>query len=178
MRTLAIDYGEKRIGLALADTHGIPLALPVLLRSTPERDLGALAQLVEDRRIGDVVVGMPLNMSGTVGPRARATLEFMDTLRAALAIPVHSFDERLTSVQATGMLAGSGLSRKHKRSHVNTVAAQLILGGYLEARARAEARAAANERARIEREGEQVEEADEAASGPDAPWPEEKSDAT
>ena len=133
-RVLAVDYGEKRVGLAISGIAGLALALPLLERSTPNGDLGALAQIVQDRKIEEVVVGLPINMNGTFGPRAKYTLEFVSTLRAALPCPVVPFDERLTSVQATGMLADSGLSRKKKRAHVNTVAAQLILQAYMAAR--------------------------------------------
>lgn len=136
MRVLAIDYGDKRVGLALGETGGIALGLPLLVRSTPERDLGTLVDLVQQRRIDEVVVGLPLNMNGSVGPRARITMEFVRTLRVVLTVPVVPFDERLTSVQATDLLADSGLSRRRKRAHVNTVAAQLILEGYLQARAK------------------------------------------
>ncbi|MBI5368585.1 MAG: Holliday junction resolvase RuvX [Planctomycetes bacterium] len=136
MRVLAIDYGEKRVGLAISAESGIPLALPLLERGTMESDLGRLVELVEGRKVEELVVGLPLNMNGSVGPRARAVLDFVKTLRAVFDLPVATFDERLTSVQATDMLRGSGLGRKQKRAHVNTVAAQLILSAYLEARRR------------------------------------------
>lgn len=136
-RVLGIDYGDRRIGLALSDELGLT-AQPLRPITTDAGHLDELVTLCQERSVERVVVGLPLSMDGSVGTRARVTLEFANALRAKLDIPVETWDERLTTRQAERSLWGRGLSHKRRRARRDTVAAQLILQSYLDAhRARA-----------------------------------------
>ncbi len=136
-RILAVDLGDRRTGLAISAPGGtFAVGLPAIEADGPDEVLERIALLVQERRIDEVVVGLPRNMSGTLGPRARLTLEFADRLRAYAGVRVTTWDERLTSVQAESMVAPLGLSRKRKKTQVNTVAAQLILESYLQSKRR------------------------------------------
>jgi putative Holliday junction resolvase len=138
-RILAVDYGTKRIGLAVTDPTGV-MALPLSLIEVPSREreravaVEQIRKVVKEKGIGHIVVGQPLNTDDTAGPRAKEAEEFAKELEAALGIPVEMFDERYTTQQAESMLVGVPLSRKQKRRHVNSVAAQVLLESYLSAR--------------------------------------------
>ena len=138
-RILAVDYGSRRIGLAICDpTRTVVTGLPLIETKDPMQEVGRIAEIAEGREVAEIVVGLPLNMNDTVGPRARLTLAFVEQLRLHVRCPVETFDERLTSFEAEERLRGSGLGRKAKRRHVNTVAAQIILETYLAAKKKAE----------------------------------------
>lgn len=139
MKILAIDYGTKRIGLAISDPNEtMALALPLLDVRNEEQVLNDIEALVKDRQVEAIVIGLPINMNDTIGPSAQAVLDFVKTLEARLNLPVATWDERLTSEQAKGMLAEAHLTRQKQRRAVNTVAAQIILDNYLESRRRKE----------------------------------------
>ena len=122
------------MGLAIAGPGGIVLGLPVLERRDWEDDLAAIAQIVAEKGVEIVVVGLPFNMNGTEGPRAAAAREFGEALAARIACPVEYQDERLSSVEAEERLRSFPMTRNKKRVHVNTVAAQVILESWLAAR--------------------------------------------
>jgi len=133
-RILGIDFGDRRIGLALSDELGLT-AQPLGGVST-EADGGhlrELARLCQERGVEEVVVGLPRNMDGSLGERACVTLEFVEALRGELDIPVETWDERLTTIQAERSLQARGLTHKRRKARRDTVAAQLILQGYLDA---------------------------------------------
>lgn len=131
MRWLGIDFGTKRIGLALSDGAGwAARGLETLERRGGERDLEAIARIVREQEVEALVVGLPLNMDGTEGRMATLARRFAEALEARLGCPVHLFDERLTSHAAEGVLLEA---RGHKdRKLVDQVAAALILEGFLE----------------------------------------------
>ncbi|MCC6739397.1 MAG: Holliday junction resolvase RuvX [Planctomycetia bacterium] len=131
MRALGVDTGDRRVGLAVSGPGGIVLGIPLLERRDWESDLAALAAVVEDKRAEVVVVGLPLNMDGSEGPRARLAREFGDALAARIGVPVEYWDERLSSVEAEERLKGVKLGKGAKKAHVNTVAAQVILESWL-----------------------------------------------
>ncbi len=136
-RILGIDYGDRRIGLALSDELG--LTAQPLEPITTEADgshLDGLAALCGERGVQQVVVGLPLNMNGSAGQRAQVTLEFVDALRTKLDLPVETWDERLTTRQAERSLWARGLTHKRRKARRDTVAAQIILQGYLDAHPR------------------------------------------
>lgn len=122
------------MGLAVSGPGGIVLGLPLLERSDWEADLEALARLVDEKGAEVVVVGLPLNMDGTEGPRAAAAREFGEALAARIAVPLEYWDERLSSVEAEDRLRAFPMGRKQKRAHTNTVAAQVILESWLASR--------------------------------------------
>jgi len=135
MRYLGLDVGDRRIGVALSDeTETLATGLETIERVGPRRDLRSIADLAETHGVGEVVVGLPRNMDGSLGPRAQKTLEFMDALRPRLGVPVVAWDERLTSVVATRALIEGGVSRRNRKGAVDKVSAVLILQNYLDYR--------------------------------------------
>lgn len=134
---LAVDLGDRRTGLAISDPGAtFALALPLVEAGSMDETLEAVARVVRERNIAEVVVGLPKNMDGTLGPRARVSLDFAAHLHQRTGVEVVTWDERLTSVQAEEMVAPMGLGKRRRKEQVNTVAAQLILGSYLAARRR------------------------------------------
>lgn len=133
MRILGVDPGEVRLGLAVSDELGLTAqGLPTWVSRGRSADLAHLRALVEEWGIGEVVVGLPRNMDGTVGPQAEAARELARELGEALGLPVALWDERLTTQAATRFLMEAGLSRRRRRGRVDAVAAALILQGYLD----------------------------------------------
>lgn len=131
---MALDVGKKRIGLALSDPLGITAqGLPTLQRTTIREDLTALADLVQEREVRLLLVGHPLNMSGTEGRQAVYTKEFADRLHARTNVEVRYWDERLTSVEAGRVLRSSGISIEKRAKAVDRLAAVLLLESFLDA---------------------------------------------
>lgn len=137
MRTLGVDLGRVRIGLALVDeVLRAPRALLTLTRTTEARDLAAIAEVVREYEVSRVVLGLPLNMDGTEGPSARYARAFAPRLGAALGLPVDLHDERLSSFEAETRLRARGISAKDQRGQVDAEAAAVILEGWLDRRSR------------------------------------------
>jgi putative Holliday junction resolvase len=135
MRFLAVDFGTRRIGLAVCTPdERLVVGAGVLERRRGDDPIPAVAAAAREREVEAVVVGFPLNMDGTIGPKAAEARAFADRLREALKIPVHLHDERLSSAAAEEALRGVPLGRARKRAQVNQVAAQGILESYLDAR--------------------------------------------
>jgi putative Holliday junction resolvase len=135
-RVMGLDYGERRIGLALSDPLGITAQpLRTLVRVTLAADLEVLAALAHHHEVERFVVGLPLALDGTRGERVRRTEEFAARLGRATGLPVEAWDERFTSVQAERTLLEADLSRRRRREVIDTTAAVLILQGWLDARA-------------------------------------------
>ncbi len=137
-RRLGVDVGEVRVGVALSDPSGI-LATPLvtLNRDRPGgSDLAALAALVVEHEVVEVVVGLPRTLAGRHGAAACAAQDYARTLaeRIGAGVPVRLTDERLTTVSATRVLAGRGVRGRKQRAVVDQVAAVEILQGWLEAR--------------------------------------------
>ena len=137
VRVLGIDLGSKRIGVAVSDATGM-LASPltVLQRSgDPAADHRALAGLVRQEEAQRVVVGLPLSLSGAVGPAARAALEEAAAMADVVGVPVETFDERLTTVQAGRSMIDQQLRAKTRKRIIDKVAAAVMLQAWLESRA-------------------------------------------
>ncbi len=133
MRILALDIGARRVGVAVSDPLGwTAQGLPTLARENDSQVIEAVQEIVRELDVERVVIGLPRNMNGTVGPQAKKALAFADALRAALQLPVDTWDERLTTVAAERSLAEGGLDRRKRRRSVDRVAAQLILQGFLD----------------------------------------------
>jgi len=135
MRLLGIDLGDRRTGLAVADSL-MPIAapLPTLERKSAKEDIvPALRRVCEEQRIDRIIIGVPRNMDGTVGPRAQLSLDLAERLREELGIDVVTWDERLTSQMAERAMLQGDLSRKKRKKRVDQMAAQLILQNYLDA---------------------------------------------
>lgn len=135
MRILAVDHGERRIGLALSDELGWTAApLTVIERRSLAEDLARIVALVREHRVGKVVVGQPISLSGHEGPQARRAARFAARLAAALPaeVPVELYDERFTTFEAERRLAAAG--RRADRGRLDAVAAAVLLQHYLDER--------------------------------------------
>ncbi|MEY2542828.1 MAG: putative pre6S rRNA nuclease [Verrucomicrobiota bacterium] len=128
---LGIDFGRVRIGLAISDELHL-LAHP--LETIPaNKDSGKrIAEIVRERKVNKVVVGIPRRMSGDIGTAAKEALEFATKLRERLPCDVETWDERLTTVAANRALRDAGKKTRQTREFVDQVAAQMILQGYLD----------------------------------------------
>lgn len=136
-RRLGLDLGEKRIGVALSDPLGLTAqGLVVLPRRGGAADFEAIAALVKEYGVAEVVIGLPRRLSGEIGPEAAAALEFAAELEQYLEIPVRTWDEWLTTVQAERVLLQADLSRRKRRRVVDKMAAAFMLQSYLDARGR------------------------------------------
>lgn len=136
MRCLGLDLGSKRIGVALCDPEErVATPLTVVERSKSRaNDHANIARLVEEYEVEAVVVGLPLNMSGKVTAAAQSAKEETEQLRAALGIPVHLYDERLTTVTANRSLMEMEMKADARRRVVDKVAAAVMLQAYLDHR--------------------------------------------
>ncbi len=137
MRALGVDLGSKRIGIAVSDRSGtIASPLTVLQRSgSSRRDHQAIAALVAEEEAELVVVGLPLNMNGTVGPAAKAAVTEADALATVVGVPVITFDERRTTVTADRALMEANIGARDRRKYVDKVAAAVMLQTWLDSRA-------------------------------------------
>lgn len=132
MRTLGVDLGRVRIGLAVVDdVLGTPRALTTLTRAGEARDLAAIGEVARDYEVSRAVLGLPINMDGSEGPSARLARSFAERLEAALGVPVELFDERLSSFEAETRLRDRGVSSREARGLVDAEAAAVILEGWL-----------------------------------------------
>jgi len=135
VRILALDVGEKRIGLAVSDPLGITAqGLEVLIRKDPQTDLARLLEVAREWHVQEIVVGVPRHMDGREGKQAPAIMKLAQVLGDALGVPVTTWDERLTTVEAERVLLQADMSRRRRRRVVDQVAAVLILQSYLEYR--------------------------------------------
>jgi len=128
---LGVDFGRARIGLAISDELGM-LAHPLETISATKDAAGRIAEIVREKKVGNVIVGIPRQMSGEIGKAANQTLGFVERLRALLPCEVITWDERLTTAAAHRALREAGRKMRATRSYVDQVAAQMILQGYLD----------------------------------------------
>jgi len=131
-RLMALDYGDVRIGVAVSDlTKTIASGLETYKCKNLELDLNHFAELAKQQDVEKFIVGLPLNMDGTEGPRAEKTRAFGDKLSALTGLPVEYVDERLTSVEAEEILISAGMKREKRKEVIDKLAATLILKSYL-----------------------------------------------
>ena len=135
MRIAALDVGDARVGLAVSDELGLTVrGLGIIRRVGGQRDLEALRRVLEPVGPERLVVGLPLNMDGTEGPRAKKTRTFGERVGAHLGIPIEFWDERLTTVEADQILRDAKVNWRRRKGLVDEVAATVILRDYLAAR--------------------------------------------
>jgi putative Holliday junction resolvase len=135
MRILALDVGDRRIGVAVSDEMGwTAQGLETLVRSDLRQDLSRLAGLVQSREVVQVVVGLPRHLDGHLGPQAQKVLAFVELLKKQISVPVFMWDERLTSREAERTLIEAHVSRSKRKTVLDQMAAVLILQSYLNAR--------------------------------------------
>lgn len=132
-RVLAIDYGRRRIGLAISDPTGtIATGLPTLEIRGPADGIARIAAARAELEYDLIVIGLPLRTSGEPGEMASEVLAFAEKLRVATCVPVQTIDERFTSTEALRMLHQSGRKLKGNKGHVDRLAAEVLLRHYLE----------------------------------------------
>ncbi len=138
MRTLGLDVGSRRIGVAISDALGLSAQrLTVVARRGPRVDAAAIVRLAEQHAVGAVVVGLPLTLRGERGPSVRPVEAFVDSLRQRMHIPIVYVDERLTTAESQRVMRLTNTSTRHQPGRLDEMAAQLILQQYLD-RQRAE----------------------------------------
>ena len=134
-RIMGLDFGTKRIGIAMSDE----LLLTAQGRETIQRkelksDLSLIKGIIDSNDVNEVVVGLPLNMNGTYSEKTRETVLFVDELIKTVGVPVKTWDERLTSIQADRAMLEGDMSRAKRRKLSDRLAAQIILQSYLDSR--------------------------------------------
>jgi putative holliday junction resolvase len=133
MRILAIDHGSKRMGIAVSDELKV-IAQP--LEFIPAEPFGALVerlkQIVRDKDVELILVGMPRNMDGSYGPAAVKVQEFVTALKDNIAVPIKFWDERLTSAMANRLLIQGNVRREQRKEKVDKMAAAILLQSYLD----------------------------------------------
>ena len=141
MAIAALDLGRRRIGVALATGGAAAYPVGTIERRSLVKDLEAIGAMLRARDVEQIVVGLPLNMDGSVGPQARAAQDFARQLEAAIGLPVALYDERLTSFEAEERLSENRLrasprKARRKKAAVDALAAAIILEGWLQSRTR------------------------------------------
>jgi putative holliday junction resolvase len=134
MRLLALDVGDRTVGVAGCDALGVTTTgLFTVRRQRLEDDLAQILEAVRDREVERILVGLPLNMDGTEGPRAEKTRRFARHLATKTDVPVLLWDERLSTYEADAILRESGIHWKKRKAVIDQVAAEVILRAYLDA---------------------------------------------
>lgn len=134
-RLLGLDVGTRRIGIAVSDPLGITAqGLETLQRRNKRLDLQALGEIIRKNGIREIVVGLPLKMSGSEGAQAEKMRAFAEDLRERFSLPVHLWDERLTSAEANRLLRETEMSIGKRAKAVDRMAAVLILQSFMESR--------------------------------------------
>ena len=131
-RILAVDWGERRVGLAVSDPEGIiATGLATLEVRSPEQAVGLVAEVAREREVDQIVVGLPLLMSGERGDAAESALQFAAALSNRTHLPVDTYDERLTSALSERRLREIGVRSGHDKARVDQGAAIALLESYL-----------------------------------------------
>ena len=133
MRILAIDHGTKRMGIAISDELKM-MAHPVefILAEPFSYFLTRLKELLRDKEVEMILVGMPRNMNGSYGPAALKVQDFVAALKGAVTVPIETWDERLTSAQANRFLIEGNVRREKRKEKVDKMAAAILLQSYLD----------------------------------------------
>ena len=139
MRILGLDVGSKTMGVAVSDelnliAHGVT----TLKRKGKRLDTKELLRMIEELKVEKVVVGLPKNMNGSLGPSAKMVLSLVEELKKFVDLPIITWDERLSTVAAEKVLLEADVSRKKRKRVIDKVAALLILQGYLDSKTRME----------------------------------------
>ncbi len=135
MRVMGLDYGDRNIGVAVSDAfRWTAQGLTVVERRRDGGEVDVLAGLVSEHEVSEIVVGLPKNMNGSVGPRGEISIAFAEQLGQKLGIPVHLWDERLTTVAAERTLLEADVSRRKRKQVIDKMAATLILQNFLDSK--------------------------------------------
>lgn len=137
MKIMGLDFGTKRMGVALSDELFLTAqGADTIQRKDLNADLNTIAKIIKENNVIEIVVGLPISMNGTHSQKTKEVLEFVDILTKAVTIPVKTWDERLTTVQADRAMMEAGLNGFKRRRLADKVASGLILQGYLDSRKR------------------------------------------
>lgn len=137
MRILGLDVGSKTIGVAVSDELSlIARGVTTLKRKGLRQDIKQLLTVIEEHGVEKIIVGLPKNMNGSLGPSAKMVLSLIDELTKFVELPIITWDERLSTVAAQRVLLEADMSRKKRKQVIDKVAALLILQGYLDSQAR------------------------------------------
>lgn len=135
-RIMGLDYGSKTIGVAISDTLGLTAQPFETIERNAEnklrRSLARIAEIVKEKDIKKIVVGLPMNMDGGSGERVALTLEFVEKLKSRVDVPIIMQDERLTTREADEILDESGVKKQDRKQFIDQVAASIILKEYME----------------------------------------------
>lgn len=138
MRIMGLDFGSKTVGVAISDEL-LTIAQPLEIVRRKEANklrqtLARIEELIVEYEVEEIVLGLPLNMDDTEGERVALTREFQEKLERRTGLPVYTWDERLTTVEADNAMIEAGIRRENRKEYVDKIAAALILQGYLENR--------------------------------------------
>src|SRR3954463_3555403 len=123
MRVMALDVGEKKIGIAISDALLLTAqGRPTLHRKNLKADISTLGRLAEENEVHEIVIGQPLHMSGKESLQSQKVAKFAEELRSAIGLPIVFFDERLTSFAAEQHLEEMGLNWRQRRDHIDKIA--------------------------------------------------------
>lgn len=137
MRIMGLDYGDKTIGVAVSDEMGwTAQGIEVIRKKNQDFNLGRLQEIIDQYQITEIVVGLPKNMNGSIGSRGETCIQFANELEKTFHLPVHLWDERLTTVSAQRTLLEADVSRKKRKQVVDKIAAGFILQGYIDSKSR------------------------------------------
>ncbi len=129
---MGLDIGSRTIGIAISDELGLTAqGLKTLARKSMREDLKEISETIAQFRIEKIVVGLPKNMDGTIGKQAEAVLEWIKAAEEKINLPILTWDERLSTVEASKVLLEADLSRRKRKRVIDKLAAVLILQGYL-----------------------------------------------
>ena len=134
MRILGLDVGSKTVGIAICDEFGwTAQGLKTLKINEEKSDFGfdEIGQLIKEYEVSEVVIGLPKNMNGTIGPRGEASQQYANEIERLFQVPTVLWDERLTTIAAERILLEADVSRKKRKKVIDKMAAVMILQGYL-----------------------------------------------
>jgi putative holliday junction resolvase len=134
MRSMGLDVGDKTIGVAVSDELGwTAQGVETIRREGKKKDYARLEELIKQYDVGEIIVGLPKNMNGTIGPRGELCQVFAEYVHNRSHLPVKMWDERLTTMAAERMLISADVSRKKRKQVIDKMAAVMILQNYLDA---------------------------------------------
>lgn len=135
MRILCLDVGDKNIGISLSDPTGsIAQGLKVLKRTSIKKDMEELKKILSEYEVMELVVGLPKDLNGSIGKRAKEVLDFVDNIKRHIDIPVNLWDERFSTNEAHRIFSMANIPHKKRKPYTDIMAAQIILQGYLDAK--------------------------------------------
>ena len=132
MRIMGLDIGSHTIGVAVSDELGITAqGLKTIRRKSKEDDIREIIKIIDQFKVGEIVVGLPKNMDGTLGKQAELVFKWISSIKEKIDLPVATWDERFSTIEASRVLLEADLSRKKRKKAIDKLAAVLILQGYI-----------------------------------------------